>query len=118
MQVDSIGSRENLTYLEMVREHDPDVPEISTFILPDPRSQRWKRISSYIESFCEGASFVLDNSVSGDSNNPGFRDLQEPRAWVSDWDGSAQLLPPSERTYGRVLNYLELYAVLQKKVSN
>ncbi|VTO84225.1 unnamed protein product [Fusarium graminearum] len=115
MQVDSIGSRENLTYLEMVREHDPDVPEISTFILPDPRSQRWKRISSYIESFCEGASFVLDNSVSGDSNNPGFRDLQEPRAWVSDWDGSAQLLPPSERTYGRVLNYLELYAVLQKK---
>ncbi|CZS80559.1 unnamed protein product [Fusarium graminearum] len=99
----------------MVREHDPDVPEISTFILPDPRSQRWKRISSYIESFCEGASFVLDNSVSGDSNNPGFRDLQEPRAWVSDWGGSAQLLPPSGRTYGRVLNYLELYAVLQKK---
>ncbi|KAF5227747.1 hypothetical protein FAUST_11589 [Fusarium austroamericanum] len=98
----------------MVREHDPDVPEISTFILPDPRSQRWKRISSYIESFCEGASFVLENSVSGDSNNPGFRDLQEPRAWVSDWDSSAQLLPLSERAYGRVLNYLELYAVLQR----
>ncbi|KAF5963954.1 hypothetical protein FCOIX_13617 [Fusarium coicis] len=101
----------------MIREHDPDVPEISTFILPDVRSQRWKRISSYIESFCEGASFVFDNSVSGDSSNPDFRDLQEPRAWVSDWDSSTEVLPLPERAYGRVLNYLELYAVLQRKPS-
>ncbi|KAF4337967.1 hypothetical protein FBEOM_8129 [Fusarium beomiforme] len=85
----------------MIREHDPDVPEISTFILPDPRSQRWKRISSYIESFCEGASFVFDTSVSGDSSNPDFRDLQEPRAWVYDWDSSAEVLPLPERAYGR-----------------
>ncbi|KAF4494406.1 arginyl-trna synthetase [Fusarium agapanthi] len=115
IHLEFIGLRENLTYLEMIREHDPDVPEISTFILPDPRSQRWKRISSYIESFCEGASFVFDNSVSGDSNNPDFRDLQEPRAWVSDWDSSTEVLPLPERAYGRVLNYLELYAVLQRK---
>ncbi|KAF5686407.1 arginyl-trna synthetase [Fusarium denticulatum] len=101
----------------MIREHDPDVPEISTFILPDVRSQRWKRISSYIESFCEGASFVFDNSVSGDSSNPDFRDLQESRAWVSDWDSSTEVLPLPERAYGRVLNYLELYTVLQRKPS-
>ncbi|KAF5549749.1 arginyl-trna synthetase [Fusarium napiforme] len=101
----------------MIREHDPDVPEISTFILPDVRSQRWKRISSYIESFCEGASFVFDNSVSGDSSNPDFRDLQEPRAWVSDWDSPTEVLPLPERAYSRVLNYLELYAVLQRKPS-
>ncbi|KAF5585095.1 hypothetical protein FPCIR_8453 [Fusarium pseudocircinatum] len=99
----------------MIREHDPDVPEISTFILPDVRHQRWKRISSYIESFCEGASFIFDNSVSGDSSNPDFRDLQEPRAWVSDWDSSTEMLPLPERAYGRVLNYLELYAALQRK---
>ncbi|KAF4449035.1 hypothetical protein F53441_7685 [Fusarium austroafricanum] len=115
IQLDFIGLRENLTYLEMIKEHDPDVPEIATFILPDPRSQRWKRISSYIESFCEGASFVFDNSIPGDSNNPDFRDLQEPRAWVSDWDRSAEVLSLPERAYGRVLNYLELYAVLQAK---
>ncbi|RKK83886.1 hypothetical protein BFJ68_g17403 [Fusarium oxysporum] len=111
--IDLLGSCENRTYLEFIREHDPDVPEIPTFILPDPRSRRWKRISSYIESFCEGASFVFGSSVSDDSNNPDFRDMQEPRAWVSDRNHAAEGLPPPERVYINNPNGTSILALIR-----
>ncbi|KAF4970052.1 hypothetical protein FSARC_2870 [Fusarium sarcochroum] len=100
---------------DMIREHEPDVSEIPTFILPDPRWRRWERIASYIESFCHGASFILDSSVPAEIRSNTFEDTQEPRAWVSDRNYTLEGLPTPERDYGRVLDSIELYSVLQRK---
>jgi hypothetical protein len=94
----------------------PEFSEIPTFVLPDPTSRRWERIASFIESFCGGASFVLDSSIPGDVENLTFVNSQEPRAWVSDRNDSLEGFPPPERIYGRVLDCIQLYQVLQKKV--
>ncbi|RKL08733.1 hypothetical protein BFJ70_g16746 [Fusarium oxysporum] len=111
-----LGSEENRAFLDMIREHVPGFSEVPVFILPDPSSRRWERIALQIEWFCEGASFVLDRSVPDDAENPTFEDVQEPRAWVSDRNCAPEGLPPPQRVYGKVLNCIELYAVLQKKV--
>ncbi|RTE73919.1 hypothetical protein BHE90_011633 [Fusarium euwallaceae] len=50
-----------------------------------------------------------------DSKHPTFQDIQGPRAWVSDRNWAPEGLPPPQRSYGRILNCIELHEVLQKK---
>ncbi|KAM5353239.1 hypothetical protein ACJZ2D_016864 [Fusarium nematophilum] len=109
-----LGSFENQPFLDIIRQHELDFPEVSSFVIPDPTSQRWERRASYIEGFCAGGSFILDNSIPGDPRYSHVTDGQEPTAWVSDRNRVLDTAP--RKHYDRVLNVIEFFEVLQKKV--
>ncbi|CAJ0545386.1 Ff.00g088590.m01.CDS01 [Fusarium sp. VM40] len=90
--------------------------EISAFMDRHPTSYRSTNDKFYLEAFCKGASFLLDNSNIHALQNFHLAHIDEPKAWVSDrnyWlsqDGAAV-----STWYGNVLGRHDLYKVLQNE---
>lgn len=94
-----------------------EMDEISAFMDRHPTSYRSTNDKFYLEAFCKGASFLLDNSNIHALQNFHLAHIDEPKAWVSDrnyWlsqDGAAV-----STWYGNVLGRHDLYKVLQNEV--
>ncbi|KAJ3471908.1 hypothetical protein MRS44_002007 [Fusarium solani] len=110
-----LGPGEDRAILDTLREHMPGFSEVRIFMSTDPKSPDWEHTVSRVERFCEGASFALDRSVPDDAENSRFKDIQEPRAWVSDQKWAPEGLQPQKRVHGGPLDCIELHNVLQRK---
>ncbi|KAM0547017.1 hypothetical protein ACHAPJ_010560 [Fusarium lateritium] len=82
---------------------------------PYPTSPLWECKAIQVEGFCTGSDFVLANFVTDSPGNSRFKDAQEPKSWLSDYNSSPQTVVPSRRLFSRVLNNKELYQALQQK---
>lgn len=109
-------SVENRPFIDIIMEVLPEASEIPIFFLPRMSSARWERRVLYIEKFCAGAPFAINGPVLGDAEDPMFKNIQEPKAWVSDRNFAHEGFPPPQRVRGRVLGPTAFYEVLQKKV--
>ncbi|KAF5712069.1 hypothetical protein FGLOB1_4732 [Fusarium globosum] len=108
---------ENKAYLEVLHATGLEIDEIAAFMTPYPSSPRWERRVLVVEGFCEGADFTLRNFVPDDATSSRLQDTQEPKAWVSDRNLIHPRNGQSRRAYGRIVNNVELYEIVQQKVA-
>ncbi|KAJ4058933.1 hypothetical protein NW756_000492 [Fusarium oxysporum] len=106
---------ENKAYLEVLHATGLEIDEIPAFMTPYPSSPRWERRVLLVEGFCEGADFRLRNFVPDDASSSRLQDTQEPKAWVSDRNLIHPRNGQSRRAYGRIVNNVELYEIVQQK---
>ncbi|KAF4439997.1 hypothetical protein FACUT_3772 [Fusarium acutatum] len=107
---------ENKAYLEVLHATGLEIDEIPAFMTPYPSSPRWERRVLLVEGFCEGADFTLRNFVPDDATSSRLQDTQEPKAWVSDRNLIHPRNGQSRQAYGRIVNNVELYEIVQQKV--
>ncbi|KAH7269391.1 uncharacterized protein BKA55DRAFT_588120 [Fusarium redolens] len=107
---------ENKSYLDVLHDTGLEIDEIPAFMTPYPSSPRWERRVLFVEGFCEGADFTLRNFVPDDAGSSRLQDTQEPKAWVSDRNLIHPRNGQSRRAYGRIVNNIELYEIVQQKV--
>ncbi|KAF9774981.1 hypothetical protein IL306_006980 [Fusarium sp. DS 682] len=110
-----IPLNENKAYLEVLRDTGLEIDEIFAFMTPYPSSPRWARKVLFVERFCEGADFSLRNFVPDDAGSSRLQDTQESKAWVSDHNLVLPRTGRSRRAYGRIVNNIELYEIVQQK---
>ncbi|KAF4963840.1 hypothetical protein FSARC_8200 [Fusarium sarcochroum] len=118
-RVKVVTSTENEPLVDTLKEETgEDFDEVSPFFESYPSSRLLERQARYVKGFCGDATLLLENTVSGDLGQVQQSHASEPSAWVSDRDWYPQEPedpPVPNKSYGRVLNGKDLWAVLQKK---
>ncbi|KAF4457961.1 hypothetical protein F53441_216 [Fusarium austroafricanum] len=110
-----IAVNENKPFLDVLRETGEEVDDIPAFMIPYPSSPRWEDRVTQVDEFCKGADFILQNFIPDAPENSRLRDVQSPKAWISDCSLIPQNPIPPRRLHYCFLNNNDLYKALQEK---